>query len=238
MDMETYDVKLSGNAADTVIKSSSSEWYIASFDMPHMPYMTHPSDTKLKENPSHGETLSYEWLEATKTDNMLRLKAAENTSDMPRVIRICIAGGENVTGGYLYVTQYPEGYTPGADEGQHSMMTNRDILEFSGDASSEFVKAFYSEWDIFAFLSESLDLLKQNPSILRHDKSGSETLLEVDKTLAYEWIEASKTGDNQLKVSVTENTSDAARYINIQLAGYLGIEDKILHVVQYPKEKK
>jgi hypothetical protein len=108
--LTTGNLKLSGNAVDTVLTAERSEWYILFFDVPHIPYTVHPDDVKLKENPARSNTLSYEWLTASKTENRLRLSVAENTSDTARLIRICLMGDEKAKtdGQFLYVTQYPK----------------------------------------------------------------------------------------------------------------------------------
>jgi hypothetical protein len=54
------------------------------------------------------ETLSHEWIEATKTDNMLRVSVTENTSDTTRAIRIYLEGGVMMRDEVLYVTREPK----------------------------------------------------------------------------------------------------------------------------------
>ncbi|MDR1602994.1 MAG: hypothetical protein LBS42_11285 [Tannerella sp.] len=64
IDLGTVFLNFSSNASDTTLTSWTSAWSIYSFDMPHIPPNTvHPDDIILRENPTKGETLSYEWLE-------------------------------------------------------------------------------------------------------------------------------------------------------------------------------
>jgi hypothetical protein len=75
----------------------------------------HPAGIILKENTAKSETFSYEWITVSKTDDMLRVSVAENTSDTVRSIRVCLVGDHekdacpSLTGRFLYVTQYPKG---------------------------------------------------------------------------------------------------------------------------------
>jgi hypothetical protein len=104
------DLEFAGNASDVIIEADRSEWSIDYFDVPYISHTTHPSDIRLKENTAKSETFSYEWIEASKTDNMLRVSVTENTSDTIRSIRIGLAGDmkKNVRGQYVYVTQHPK----------------------------------------------------------------------------------------------------------------------------------
>jgi hypothetical protein len=52
---ERPDLNLSSNAVDTVIKGSCSNRGIVCFDIPHLPFVTHPYDAAVKENAVPGE---------------------------------------------------------------------------------------------------------------------------------------------------------------------------------------
>jgi hypothetical protein len=115
VDLGTKELKFSGNASDTILeaKENFSSWYIYSFDLPyHLETPLIVDDTRdilLKDNPSKSETLSYEWVEVSKTDNMLRMSIAENTSDTVRYVRLCLTGSiDRVLGQHLFITQYPK----------------------------------------------------------------------------------------------------------------------------------
>ncbi|MDR2119691.1 MAG: hypothetical protein LBP64_02275 [Tannerella sp.] len=107
------DLVFSYNAADTVITVGGPlEWYVDAFALAplHHRHEVTPEDVILKKNTTHGATLSYEWIEATKKDNTLRLHVAENTSDTVRLMRITLGGDAktNVRGTFVYLSQNPK----------------------------------------------------------------------------------------------------------------------------------
>jgi hypothetical protein len=110
------DLKFPANASDTLLTGEHSDWYVLFFDKPNIFYSigSHPDDVLLTDNPEKRETLSYEWLTVSKTDNRLRLSIAENTSDTVRSIRICLRGDRDgistmqIPDQFTFITQYPK----------------------------------------------------------------------------------------------------------------------------------
>jgi hypothetical protein len=118
MDKDT--LIFSSEASHDFVKTDVSRWGIGAFKSAYLPYMDPFS--VLKENttymkPTEGgsvitlyETLSYEWIEASRIDkNLLRVSVAENTSDTIRSIVIELSGDVMVYDALLVVRQYPKG---------------------------------------------------------------------------------------------------------------------------------
>jgi hypothetical protein len=122
----------------------------------------------------------------------------------------------------------------------------KSTLELPGDVSSVTLKTDGEGWGIEAFRSanvysaweDSLTLLKENTRYIKKTGFGQSGLPAWNETLSYEWIEASQTGDKELLVGVSENTSGEARSLYIQLSTYGLKSSEFLFVVQHPKGRE
>jgi hypothetical protein len=120
--LEKDTLVFSGDASSAIIKTDVWGWGIGAFRSTNTFY---PEDslstlkaktTKkiLTEYDLRGflnwnETLSYEWIEASKKEKALQVSVTENTSGTPRSLFIYLSGGGLVEGEFLFVIQHPKG---------------------------------------------------------------------------------------------------------------------------------
>ncbi|MDR1557412.1 MAG: hypothetical protein LBS88_10350 [Tannerellaceae bacterium] len=124
--LEKDTLVFSGDASSVTLKTEVSGWGVGAFKSAYLSLFDTLST--LKENTTYmrtilgndgkvnsivntlHETLSYEWIEASKTDGKaLRVSVAENTSDTIRSIIIELSPDVLVKYECLFVTQHPKG---------------------------------------------------------------------------------------------------------------------------------